>query len=149
MGHGVGLNLFRSPENGPFGEIRRVGQKAYNRKFNFKSEKSTKISLIQLRRSFSEIFRITGISYLSQSDIDILLIEAQDRERFYQCPRKQEEQIPASSLRDWEGHITDSSRDLAERLFERPFRVSVSPGPSWGDLLNTAPPTTVLMKGGT
>ena len=42
----------------------------------------------------------------------------------------------------------DSSRNLTERLFARSFRVSVEAGVRWGDLLNTAPSTTVLMGEG-
>ena len=37
---------------------------------------------------------------------------------------------------------------VAERLYAWPFRVSVAAGLRWGDLLNAAPATTVLMKEG-
>ena len=45
-------------------------------------------------------------------------------------------------------YVSDSSRDLTKRLFAWPCRVSVSSCLRWGDLLNTSPPTTVLMKEG-
>ena len=45
-------------------------------------------------------------------------------------------------------YVPDSSRDLTERLFAWSSRVDVAAGLWWGDLLNTAPPTTVLLKEG-
>ena len=43
---------------------------------------------------------------------------------------------------------TDSSLGVTERLSEWSFMVSVASGLSWGDLINTAPTTTVLIKEG-
>ena len=97
--------------------------------------------------AFRKFAGITGISYLREPDLGILHIEASDWESFYQRPLKQAEQIPASILETWGTYVSDSSRDLKERLFAWPFRVAVS-GLRWGGLLNTAPPTTVLMKEG-
>ena len=44
------------------------------------------------------------------------------------------------------GISSGSGKSLAGGLFARSFRVAVSPGLSWGGLLNTTPSTTVLMK---
>ena len=43
------------------------------------------------------------------------------------------------------GIVSGPSRSLAGRLFACPYRVAVS-CLRWGDLLNTPPPATVLMK---
>ena len=48
----------------------------------------------------------------------------------------------------WGTYVSDSSMGITERLFTWSFRVSVEAGLRWGDLLNTAPETTVLMNEG-
>ena len=104
--------------------------------------------LLRFSSAFRKFARIAGISYLIESDLGSLLGEAKDWESAYQRPRKQEEEIHVSILEICEVYVLDSSIDITERLFAWSFRVSVSSCLRWGDLLNTSPPTTVLMKDG-
>ena len=98
--------------------------------------------------AFRDLVHITGISYLSESDLGILVVDARDLESAYQCPRNQDGRIPASILEIWGGYALDSIRDLTGRLFALSFRVAVAAGLRWDDILNAAPSTTVLMKVG-
>ena len=50
-------------------------------------------------------------------------------------------------LMAWETFVSDSTMDLTGGLFAWPFSVAVA-GLRWGDLINTAPATAVLMKKG-
>ena len=97
---------------------------------------------------FRKFARIIGVSYLIESDLGILHLEAKDWGNVYQFPRKQADRIPVSILETWGPYVPDPSRDLAERLSAWPPRVAAAAGLRRGDLLNTAPPTTVLMKEG-
>ena len=45
-------------------------------------------------------------------------------------------------------YVSDSNRDLTERLFARSFRLAVASCLRWADLISTAPSTSVLMKEG-
>ena len=96
--------------------------------------------------AFRKFVFITGISCLSESDLGISHLEAKDWENFYQLPRKQAGGIPASILETWETYVSDSSRGIAARLLARPSRMAVESVLRWGDLLNTSPAATVLMK---
>ena len=112
------------------------------------SKNPPKTHLYSFVSAFREFPPVTGISYLSDADLGILLVEAGDLESVYPCPGQQDGEISASALETWEGYVSDPSRGLAERIFGRPSRVPVEEGLWWGYLLNTAPPTTVLMKEG-
>ena len=48
----------------------------------------------------------------------------------------------------WGGLVYDSKSDIDERLFAWSFRLAVASDLRWGDLLNTAPATLVLIKEG-
>ena len=116
--------------------------------FKSKAKNRQKTHLRNYFPAFRKFVRITGISFLRQSDFGILHIGAKGWEGVYHLPRKQAGGIPISVLSVWGGFVSDSSRDIAEILFPLPFRVAVASGLGWGDLLNTAPPKTVLTKEG-
>ena len=97
---------------------------------------------------FRKFAEIKGISYLIESDLSILRIEAKDWENVYQRPRKQAGETPASILETCGTYVSDSIKDLPGRLFVWSFRVAVAAALRWGDLINTAPATTVLMEEG-
>ena len=97
---------------------------------------------------FRKFAEIKGISYLIESDLSILRIEAKDWENVYQRPRKQAGETPASILETCGTYVSDSIKDLPGRLFVWSFRVAVAAALRWGDLINTAPATTVLTHDG-
>ena len=146
MGHGVGLNLFRSPEGGPFAEIRRSGRKMYHRKFQVVSKKSAKNTITQLRLGFPKICYDFGNFLLGPVGFRNLTYRSERFGKSLPVPTKTGCPNWYPSLISLGGYISYSSRDLTERLFAWSFRVSVSAGLRWGDLINTSPPTTVLMK---
>ena len=74
--------------------------------------------------------------------------EAKDCESTHQLPRKKAGGIPPSTLKEWEGFVSDPILGLMARLSEWSFRVAVASGLSWDDLLCTAPATIVLIKDG-
>ena len=96
--------------------------------------------------AFRKFVEIAGIAYLIESDLAIFRAEAKDWGITYQRPRKQADQIPVSVLEAWETYVSDASSDLTKRLFEWSSMVEVAACLRLGDLLNTAPATTVLMN---
>ena len=78
----------------------------------------------------------------------MLNIEAKDWEPIYQMKRRQAGEIPASVLIEWGGIVSDPQGEMAERISAWSFRLGVAAGLRWGDLLNTAPNTLVLVKDG-
>ena len=97
---------------------------------------------------FSEICPDYGDFLLKPVGCRRAFIEAKGWEISYQCPRKQDGRIPASVLETWEEYVSDSSRDLAARLFARAFKVALEAGLRWGGLINTAPSAKVLLGDG-
>lgn len=77
----------------------------------------------------------------------ILDIEAKEWGNFHHYHREQAEHIAISVLIVG-GFVSDSSRNLTGRLSERSCVVGVKACLRWGDLLNTPPAATALMKEG-
>ena len=98
--------------------------------------------------AFRKFVEIDGITYLSESDLAILHVGGKDWGIAYQRPIKQPEKITASIFGSCVKYVSDTIRDIPERLFARPFRVADASGLRWDDRLNTAPAKTVLMKEG-
>ena len=98
--------------------------------------------------AFRKFVEIAWTTDPVESDLKISQVEEKDWESVYQCPRKQAGEIPAPGLMGWETYVSESSGDLPGRLFAWHFMISVASCLRWGDLLNTAPGTTVLMKEG-
>ena len=144
MGLAGCLSLFRTSSNDSFGRIRFTSKKGIGEVY--KTGKSAAENASQYVSAFRKFIEIAGIPYLIEPDLKILYVEAKDWEICHQCPWKQEDQIPVSVLTAWGEFVTDSSLGITERLFAWSFRVAA--GLRWGDLLNTAPATTVLMKEG-
>ena len=98
MGHGVGFNLFRSPKNGHFGEIRHSGREMYNRKVKAKSEKSAKNSLTHLRLCVSEIRQDYGDFLLGEVGSRHLTYRSERLGNHLPVPKKTGRGIPVSVL---------------------------------------------------
>ena len=98
--------------------------------------------------SLREFLRVTGLTNLTASDLAMLDAESKDLESIYQRKKEQAGEIPASVLEAWGNIVSDSQCDVAERIFAWSFRLEVAAGLRWGDLLNTAPNTLVLLKSG-
>ena len=139
MGPGVGLNLFRSPGGGPFGEIRRSGRKMY--KFKVKSEKSAKNSLAQLRLGLPKICQDYGTFLLGPGGFRNLTYRIERLRNLLPVPAKKGGANSYCRLISrGGGYVSDSSRGIKGRLFAWPYRVSVEPGLRRGDLINTGHP---------
>ena len=146
MGLVVGLNLFRTQAGDSFGRIRSTGNKmrVKNLKTPARNQQKTHLNIyVSALRKFVEI---EGIPYLSDSDLEISHVEAKGWESANQCPRKQAGRIPVSVLEARATCVSDSSRGLPERLSAWSSMVEVAACLRLGDLLNTAPATTVLMN---
>ena len=96
--------------------------------------------------SFRKSIGTTGVPYLEESDFKMLDADAEDWDTIYQCPRKQVGGIPTQVLKGWEEFVSESSLDIAKRLFAWTSRVAVAAGLIWREVLSKAPGTTVLIK---
>ena len=76
-------------------------------------------------------------------------MSAESREwgKYYQCPRRQADQIPIPVLGKWGYLILRSKKNTPGRISSWPFRAEVAAGLSWDDLRNAPLPTLVLMGG--
>ena len=105
MGPCVGLNLFE-PRRSILLEQYEVRVEKCNLETPEASARNPPETLLNsFVSAFREFVGITGISYLIESDLGILHIEAKGWESAYHFPRKQAEQIPASILETWETYV--------------------------------------------
>ena len=78
---------------------------------------------------------------VSESEINMLDVEARDWESTYQRKKKQAGEIPIWVLEEWGKVISNPEDDLVDKISAWCFRVAVAAALSWGDLLNSPPNT--------
>ena len=98
--------------------------------------------------SLRKFLRVTGLGNIAESDLLMLDLEAKDCETIYQRGRRQAGEIPVSVLSEWKKMVSDHKEEMSGRISAWSFRLGVAAGLRWGDLLNTAPNTLVLVEDG-
>ena len=128
-------------------DLRVANQKRLDLKKGNRTDR--KISFYECHDMFSKILASNrDTENLSESDLLMLDLEAKDWETIYQRKRRQAGEIPAAALSEWGEMVSDPQGGASGRIFAWSFRVGVAAGLIWGDLLNTAPNTLVLVKDG-
>ena len=111
---------------------------AKQNKLDDKSDKAGRKShFANFATDLGKFIRATCLQNLSESDLIMLDLEAEDCETIYQRNRKQAGAIPSSSLSEWEKIASDAQSDMAGGIFAWSFRVAVEEGLRWDDLLSS------------
>ena len=141
---GARTNFPRTPSGGPPGGA-RFGHRAVLIEKSDSEPEMSKSHLYAFATAFRKFKNTACLPRFDTMGLVVISAEARDWGKYYQYNRNMAGDRN-SSLGAMRGLISGHRVGVAERLRDWAFRAAVAAGLWRGDILNAAPPTTVLTK---